>query len=287
MPESAALELILGDEVRRLLDGFAAVMKIQAVIFSDTGKIIKRGGDAGNCGYCRYMQEKYFGVERCRVLDAQKRDVCSRSSRIICYHCHGGLDEMIAPVNILDKTAGFVVLGQFRTGATLPPEAAGDAEAERLFMSLPCFTTAEVAGIEDMLRLLINYIVDKELVTLSGDFRYRRIIRYFESRLTEKITVAEVARHLKISESTLTHFLRKEHGITFKRLLLRKRLEKAEAAWRRDPGLTVGEAAALAGYDDYHYFSRLYRQERGFPPGEYRRRLKRDRGEAAERGPQL
>ena len=154
-------------------------------------------------------------------------------------------------------------------------------------MSLPYFTTAEVAGIEDMLRLLINYIVSKELITFSGDFRYQRIIRYFESRLTEKITLADVAKHLKISESTLTHFLRKEHGITFKRLLLRKRLEKAEEGWRRDPGMTVGEAAALAGYEDYHYFSRLYRQERGFPPGEFRRRLKPDRGKAAERSPQL
>ena len=41
MPESAALELILGDEVRRLLDAFAAVMKIQAVIFSDSAEYDK------------------------------------------------------------------------------------------------------------------------------------------------------------------------------------------------------------------------------------------------------
>ncbi|MBR2000728.1 MAG: hypothetical protein IJ994_00325, partial [Firmicutes bacterium] len=57
-PDSVSLELILSDEVCRLLDGFAAVMKIQAVIFAADGKVIRRGGGTENCGYCRLMQER-------------------------------------------------------------------------------------------------------------------------------------------------------------------------------------------------------------------------------------
>ncbi len=275
MPENLSLELILSDEVRRLLDGFAAVMKIQAVIFSADGKVVKRGGNSDNCAYCRLMQQKYFGVERCRELDAKKRDICAASGRIICYHCHGGLDEMIAPIRILNKVAGFIVLGQFRTSGKLPPEAANDEEALRAFLQLPYFSTSEVSGIEDMLKLLIEYIVSKELVSYAGDMRYQRIISYFEAHLAEKITLDALARHLRISTSGLTHFLQKIHGTTFKQLLLRKRLDKAESLWRSDPEMTINEAAALVGYDDYHYFSRIYRKERGFPPGEFKKKMRR------------
>ena len=273
MSEALSLELILSDEVRRLLDGFAAVMKIQAVIFTADGKIIKRGGNSENCSYCRLMQRKYFGVDRCRELDRKKREICAASGRIICYHCHGGLDEMIAPIRILNKVAGFVVLGQFRTSGKLPPGAAGDDEAMLEFMKLPYFSTTEVSGIEDMLKLLIEYIVSKELVFYAGDMRYQRIISYFESHLAEKITLEALARHLRISTSGLTHFLQKEHGTTFKQLLLRKRLDKAESLWRSDPEMTINEAAALVGYDDYHYFSRIYRKERGYPPGDFKKRI--------------
>ena len=87
MSEALSLELILSDEVRRLLDGFAAVMKIQAVIFTADGKIIKRGGNSENCSYCRLMQRKYFGVDRCRELDRKKREICAASGRIIHSAC--------------------------------------------------------------------------------------------------------------------------------------------------------------------------------------------------------
>jgi len=272
--ESISLELLLSNEVCRLLDGFATVMKIQAVFFSGQGKILKRGRDFGNCAYCRRMQERYFSLEKCVRLDREMQQSCRGSGKIRCYRCHAGLNEMIAPIRILGEIAGFVMLGQFRTTHEIPPFLAGDPETQKEFSAIPYFAPEETGSLEDMARMLIDYIVGKELVTYSGSLRYRKILHYLDRHLTEKITLRQLARHLEISESSLTHFLRNEHQTSFKRLLVQKRLDAAETLWKNDPALTVSETAFRVGYEDHHYFSRIYRQERGLSPGKFKKNLK-------------
>ena len=50
-------------------------------------------------------------------------------------------------------------------------------------------------------------------------------------------------------------------------------LKKAEDLWRQNPDLPVGEIANCVGISDPHYFSRLYRKERGITPKEFKNRL--------------
>jgi len=66
-----------------------------------------------------------------------------------------------------------------------------------------------------------------------------------------------------MSESSLSHFLKDNYQTSFKQLLIEKRISFAEKLWKDDPGISVSEAASAAGYDDPHYFSRLYRKVRG------------------------
>lgn len=201
MKDSISLELLLSNEVCRLLDGFAAVMKIQAVFFSGQGEILKRGRDFGNCDYCRRMQKNYFSLEACNCLDRKMQQVCRKTGTVFCYRCHAGLNEMIAPVRILGEVAGFVMLGQFRTSHEIPPFLAGDPETQKEFLALPYFSPNETESLKDMARMLIDYIVNKELVTYSGSLRYRKILHYLDRHLTEKITLEQLAKHLRISES--------------------------------------------------------------------------------------
>ena len=76
----------------------------------------------------------------------------------------------------------------------------------------------------------------------------------------------QAAKYLCVSESTLTHFLRYEHRTSFKELLIARRLDHAEKLLKHDPALTIAEAARQSGFNDPHYFSRLYRRKRGVTP---------------------
>ena len=262
MTHSITLEVLLSDEVCRLLDSFAAAMNIQVVFYSAGGEVLKRGRSFGNSRYCTLMQEKYFGIARCIASDNEMQKRCMESDRAVLYKCHAGLYELVAPVKILGEVAGFIMFGQFRIGRETPEIAAGDAEAADTFAALPRFDEDAAASLKDMINMLISYIVDKELISYSGSLRYQRLRGFIKERFAEKITLRQAAKFLNMSESALTHFLRENHHTSFKEMVIERRIARAEQLLRENPSLTVAEAAAGAGYDDPHYFSRLYRQVR-------------------------
>lgn len=268
MPQTP-LEILLSDEARQLLDSFAALMKIQVVFFAPDGKILKRGRDKDNCDYCKLMQQKFFGPEICLKLDARQRDLGSISGKPHCYTCHAGLNEIISPVILGGQTAGFIVFGQIRTRLN-PPEEINSPEAKAAFSALPRLEKEDLKHLQQMIEMLVDFIVSRELIHLPGDPFYYRIHQYIDRHLTEKITLKHLAEHLHCSESKLTHFLRKNFRTNFKELLISRRLECARKLLENHPELNIAEAARQVGYDDPHYFSRLFRNKMGFPPRQLR-----------------
>ena len=272
MNSAISLELLLNPEVRRLLNSFAGIMKIHTVFMSRQGKVLERGRDSGNSTYCQLMQERYFGIDACCRQDDKMRRKCIADEEVCCYQCHAGLREIIAPVKVLGEVAGFMMMGQFRTSETAPTFICDDPAALAAFKELPLFNESEVSGLKDMIHLLIEYIVNKELVYYSEGLRYQKIIHYLEQHLAEPVSLKELSAYVNISGSLLSRFLRCKYHTTFKQLLTQKRLEAAEMLWKENPELSVGEVSQQVGYDDQHYFSRVYRKNRGITPGEFKRR---------------
>ena len=262
MTKNISLELLLSDEVCRLLDCFASTMNIQVVFYSRSGEVLKRGRSFGNSRYCTLMQEKFFGIEKCIELDSQMQKLSLKEEKAVLYRCHAGLYELIAPVKILGEAAGFVMFGQVRTDRELPEFASGHPEAAAAFAQLPCFDHEGAESLKDMINMLIGYIVDKELISYSGSMKLQTLHYFINENFTRPVTLHQAARFLHMSDSSLTHFLRDNHQTSFKQLLIEKRLSHAEKLWRENPALSVAETAALCGYDDPHYFSRLYRKNR-------------------------
>ncbi len=263
MAKNITLDLLLSDEVCRLLDSFAATMNIQVVFCSRSGKVLKRGRSFGNSRYCTMMQEKYFSIDRCIQMDNAMQKLCQQQEKAILYKCHAGLYELIAPVKVLGEVAGFIMFGQFRSDKDIPELAAEDKDAAAAFMELPFFDVEATGSLEALINMLINYIVDKELVSYSGSWRMQRLQYFIDENFSKKITLHQAAKYLNISDSSLTHFLKDNYKTTFKQLVIEKRLSNAEKLWHEQPSLSVAEAAQLSGCDDPHYFSRLYRKVRG------------------------
>lgn len=84
-------------------------------------------------------------------------------------------------------------------------------------------------------------------------------------RFMTRISVEEVARQLGIDRSTLFRRFRERYGLSPKQYLDQVRLSHARRLLR-DTGATVRTVAALSGFEDSHYFSRVYRRAFGVPP---------------------
>nr|WP_121273274.1 helix-turn-helix domain-containing protein [Pedobacter schmidteae] len=81
----------------------------------------------------------------------------------------------------------------------------------------------------------------------------------------------ETADHFSITERTLNRLFVKTFGITVTKFILKRRMEKAYELLNREE-LTVGEAAAAAGYKDIYHFSRTFKRYYGYPPKETKKR---------------
>ena len=95
------------------------------------------------------------------------------------------------------------------------------------------------------------------------------LLAFVSDHLQEKITVADTARQLHVSESTLTHLCTRRLGLSFYRYVTLRRLDRARQLMSGCSNL--GTVAELSGFCDYTAFFRAFKQEYGLTPSEYRK----------------
>ncbi|MFC5529196.1 helix-turn-helix domain-containing protein [Cohnella yongneupensis] len=96
-----------------------------------------------------------------------------------------------------------------------------------------------------------------------------RAIRYLNDRLTDTVSLIELAAHTGLSKQHLIYLFNQETGFPPIEYFLRMKMQKAGQLLSLT-GLTVKEIAASVGIPDPYYFSRLFKKRMGAPPTEYR-----------------
>lgn len=86
------------------------------------------------------------------------------------------------------------------------------------------------------------------------------------------LTLASLANQLHISESYLTRVIKKAAGMSFTELLTKIRIGKAMELLLDDSSLRSQEIAQRVGYENRHYFCRVFKQYTGDSPLEYRKK---------------
>ena len=87
---------------------------------------------------------------------------------------------------------------------------------------------------------------------------------------SQGITLEETARKLFVSEEYLSTQFKKETGVSFTETVRKYRIEKVKQLLIDTP-LKLNQIAELAGYSDPKYMSRVFKEEVGMLPGEFRK----------------
>ena len=255
------------------LDDFSAYFGARIVYCGTDMKSVKMGQNRSLCEYCSLVR-KLYGDERCFRLDNKKLREANERRSLVHYTCHGGLVEAICPVFLGDLYAGFVMTGQFRT-AENPPETILD-DWRRKFKNIEPLVSAytevpriQASKLQNMLGLfsiLVKLIELSGITKLKGDVIVEKILYELRSRPDKPLSIAEAARLVGRSRSSICHTFKAKLGKSFNECVTDIRLERAEEILKKEPGITVKEVAARVGYEDQFYFSRVFSRRKGVTP---------------------
>jgi len=101
-------------------------------------------------------------------------------------------------------------------------------------------------------------------------WQMRRIVERFEAGGGRRLTVAEMAATVGLSESWFSHVFRNTTGLTPLQWQSARRIELAKALLA-DGGLSISEVAARLGFADQAHLTRVFRRIEGETPAAWRR----------------
>ena len=275
------MHVFLKDQVREIFNRFAVCFDIHLTLYSLTMDKLEASFPERSLDYCEKIQKNLGLLHCCLQQDEEMCLVANQRGGLVSYDCHAGLREMILPVMIDRTRVGFIMIGQLRTNSHMPERIASlwekqYGERERIqaaFAEAPLFNPSEIENMISLLTLFIDYIVSLNYIGLQRSLVFEQIVNYIDQNLGRSITRREVAEKICKSESSISHTVKNQIGISFSRLVAERKIQRFEYLIRKDPSLIVKEAAARVGYADPLYFSRIFKNSRGRSPREFLREV--------------
>lgn len=98
----------------------------------------------------------------------------------------------------------------------------------------------------------------------------KQAVRYIEKNYSEELTLSGLAKRFSVESSYFSKVFHQQTGDTLISYITKQRMSKAIQCIEED-NISLTEIAFLVGYDDYTYFSRLFKKTVGQSPRDYKK----------------
>ena len=239
-------------EMTRIMELLFHVLDIRITFFDPEENEIPLGAIKPPCLFCRTRRLDSAFDARCVECDRSHLALAKEKNEICIYRCHAGLLEGIVPLS--DKRhryLGAIVFGQLADEANPIP-------------GIPVSNAGKMKEIGDLLLYLTGYIRENEVIRQAAAPWQKRVQHLIRTRLSEKISLSEMARASGCSPSYFSHNFRRCFGTTFRQEVRKERVEAAKKLLL--DGLSVAECADRTGYCDPFSFSKDFKKITGLSP---------------------
>lgn len=267
------------EKLTELLKDFYTLTKIRPVIFdSDFVKVAAYPED--DCEFCRKIRTNSNGRALCDKSDEVAFRKCSADSNFNIYRCHAGLVEAVSPLRMNDITIGYIMFGQIvekndkKNLKNKITDYIGNftdndfSEAERLFSSLVAKKSDQISAAAKIMESCACYLCVSELFKIDNGELIFHLDSYINNNLCADLSVNTLCRKFGINKNRLYEISQSLYGMGIASYIRKKRIKLAEKYLKQ--GYSVAEAAEKSGFEDYNYFSKIFKKENGQPPSKYK-----------------
>ncbi len=266
------------EKLREILINFYNISKTRTVIFdSDFKKIIAY--PESSCAFCSMLKENPEAKALCKENDRRACSECKESESLHIYRCHAGLFEAVAPIKMNDLTLGYIMLGQIKErgydDAALTEYASkfiNDGERiAKACKKLHQRSEEQIVSLASVMEICTCYLWIAKLISVDEENIIFHLSNYITNNIAGDLSVEKLTEVFNISRSHLYDIFHKYFGMSVAKYIRKKRVSIAAEALT-DKEASISEAAELAGFTDYNYFSKIFKREMGLTPGKYRTR---------------
>lgn len=116
---------------------------------------------------------------------------------------------------------------------------------------------------------------DKLALTTKRNSQLSEIIDYIEEHSAERVTLSDLAKHMQLSASYLSHFIQKNLHRSFSEFLTYTRYLNAKALLMKGE-LSLIDICYGCGFSDYRYMNNAFKKYTGQTPNEFKKNMNSD-----------
>ena len=124
--------------------------------------------------------------------------------------------------------------------------------------------------IEAVMMELFSSIEISQINQTSSEYLVQKALTIMKECYSDGITLEETARRLHVTEQYLGTQLKKETGTSFTETVRKFKIMHVKELLL-DTDLKLNQIAAMTGFSNPKYMSKVFKQEEGMLPNEYRR----------------
>ena len=102
------------------------------------------------------------------------------------------------------------------------------------------------------------------------DYQMKKILEFVSNNLANPITMEDLAKHVGMSISTLSRFLKKNTQHSFTDFLQEYRINSVIRELNNNEKISIMDVAARCGFASQSYFYKVFKKYKGVTPQEYR-----------------
>lgn len=134
----------------------------------------------------------------------------------------------------------------------------------------PLDALTEKTTLLHILKLFLERVNLATILPRNTDDISCKIIAYIRSHLQNEITLVELANLIHLHPNYFIKYFKKRFNVTPIEYVNTLRLQMAAKSLTQDPDQSIQRIAEEVGFNDYRYFSRLFKKKYGVSPSQFR-----------------
>lgn len=266
-------------EVQLLLDDYQKMVGVRIAVYdTEFNELYSSPKNLSN--FCQCVRQNDAINNECKLCDQKAFRKAKANKDTYIYQCHLGLYEAVTPIYDHQQILGYVMIGQMldKTDRELKwlhmnhqfthyTDIFSDYKTE--YYNLKQMSMDQIEAVSRIMKACASSIWLQHIIDIERSPITERIDDYIQKNYTEKIDTESICSALGVSKTTVYNSLKEEHGMSLTKYINNYRLENSKALLK-NKNTPIAEVATEVGFDDYNYYTRVFKQRYGLTPSQYR-----------------